>query len=857
MKMKSFVGILSILLALVIVQQGFAGEMKRKEPPAVSQSAPQQMRSLSEALEPAQIETLYSFDFESGAQGFQSVDGTDIGTKWHTTSDVPPIIGGFYDGNAWWCGETGYGYDGENLLYGYGDWWFQVLETPVVDLREASSPTLTMVANWTIEVSDPESADPPIDWDGWNVWVSTNGGASFDDFLIPVGGYNALWDTSRAYEFHGIYYPGGISVFNDSSHGWVDVEFDLSDYVGQEIVLRVAFVSDWCFSTFFLPGGTECPGAADQPDFYGVLIDNFSIDDPGLGNIFFDNGDDQQNLIPSNVIRGDYYSLTETNAHSPTHSFHIDADDVPDISSNYLETPWLKLNGMFGWITFWVYCDMPDADGDDDNTLDDNYGVEITTDGILWTDMTTDYMRFDEFAADTTEEGNPRNPFWAQMNEDTIYNGTLDLARYAGSDSIKIRIFPQTDGNDDGGNGSGLFIDDFLLEARGAPAQDAGVQRIDIPFPNTADYTTQIDLLLWNFGLEDINAFFFYQVEDTTWTVMGGDSIHTVIIAPTTAFQGILLAGQQQVFSFDWTPAEEGVYRVLAYQFLPDDWPPNDSLQSAWVYVSPPNQGILMDHHYRTRWIGNWGIGEGPAMRFVPPDDIPTFNLVEAAFQFPSGIGTVRLHVMAAGTDTTPGPDLIDPIEMHVPEDALPEIENAWNGEDWYGLDLSGYEELRCMSGVFWTWAEVITQDTDYPIRLSYAVDPDPPSNSFEFEKDEWKHITAEGNQDCDAIIRATISWPGLCGGTCEGTRGDANGDGGTDVLDVLAVVNHILGITPLTGDAECRGDCNGDGGIDVLDALGIVNVILGTGSCAPGACKAELTPEAMEVLKSLRSYLS
>ncbi|UCE17138.1 MAG: T9SS type A sorting domain-containing protein, partial [Gemmatimonadota bacterium] len=43
----------------------------------------------------------------------------------------------------------------------------------------------------------------------------------------------------------------------------------------------------------------------------------------------------------------------------------------------------------------------------------------------------------------------------------------------------------------------------------------------------------------------------------------------------------------------------------------------------------------------------------------------------------------------------------------------------------------------------------------------------------------------------------------------------------------------------------------------DVLDALGIVNVILGTGSCAPGACKAELTPEAMEVLKSLRSYLS
>ena len=159
------------------------------------------------------------------------------------------------------------------------------------------------------------------------------------------------------------------------------------------------------------------------------------------------------------------------------------------------------------------------------------------------------------------------------------------------------------------------------------------------------------------------------------------------------------------------------------------------------------------------------------------------------------------------------------------------------------------------MSGVFWTWAEVVSQDTDYPVRLSYAWDPDPPSNSFEYERGEWKRIESAG-QDCDAVIRATITWPGLCGGACEGIRGDANGDGATDVLDVLAVVNHILG-DPLTGDAECRGDCNGDGEIDVLDALGVVNVILGTGECAPGACKTELTPEAMEVLKSLQSYLS
>ena len=184
-------------MTAVFVQFGLARDMIQHKPPTVSQTEGQRVQPVWKALEPAQVETLYFYDFESGTQGFESVDGTDIGLKWHTTDDVPTVEGGFYDGKAWWCGEIAYGYDGDDLLYGYGDWWFQTLETPIIDLREASSPTLTMVANWACEPSDPESADPPLDWDEWNVWVSTDGGATFDEFLIPVGGYNATWDTSR------------------------------------------------------------------------------------------------------------------------------------------------------------------------------------------------------------------------------------------------------------------------------------------------------------------------------------------------------------------------------------------------------------------------------------------------------------------------------------------------------------------------------------------------------------------------------------------------------------------------------------------------------------------------------------
>ncbi|UCE17258.1 MAG: SMP-30/gluconolactonase/LRE family protein [Gemmatimonadota bacterium] len=64
--------------------------------------------------------------------------------------------------------------------------------------------------------------------------------------------------------------------------------------------------------------------------------------------------------------------------------------------------------------------------------------------------------------------------------------------------------------------------------------------------------------------------------------------------------------------------------------------------------------------------------------------------------------------------------------------------------------------------------------------------------------------------------------------------RGDVDCNGGIDVLDVLAVVNHILASTPLAGDPLDRADCNADRSVDILDALGIVNVVLGIGTCQP-----------------------
>ena len=87
---------------------------------------------------------------------------------------------------------------------------------------------------------------------------------------------------------------------------------------------------------------------------------------------------------------------------------------------------------------------------------------------------------------------------------------------------------------------------------------------------------------------------------------------------------------------------------------------------------------------------------------------------------------------------------------------------------------------------------------------------------------------------------------------------GDVDGNGEINILDVLAVVNHILGTGAITDPvALWRADCNGDGDVDILDVIGIVNVILEIGDCVPGVCRTKLAHEGMEFLKSLKSHLS
>jgi hypothetical protein len=52
---------------------------------------------------------------------------------------------------------------------------------------------------------------------------------------------------------------------------------------------------------------------------------------------------------------------------------------------------------------------------------------------------------------------------------------------------------------------------------------------------------------------------------------------------------------------------------------------------------------------------------------------------------------------------------------------------------------------------------------------------------------------------------------------------GDANGDGEINILDVTALLNHILEISSAPGN----GDCNEDGQVNILDVTCVLNIIL------------------------------
>lgn len=174
-----------------------------------------------------------------------------------------------YDTLSWWCGDP--------AIKGYENHWLQYLETPPLELSHVSSPRLSWMGMWAVE--DPTGAEAPWDgWDGCNVWVSTDNGRSFQvaEPITPPYTQRSLWSFGNAEQ--GWNMGPGVPGWTGKSGGWRRVEFDLSPYRADSVVIRFAFASDMGLCTL------------DDSTLVGFFVDEIVVSD-GQRTFFVDHGD--------------------------------------------------------------------------------------------------------------------------------------------------------------------------------------------------------------------------------------------------------------------------------------------------------------------------------------------------------------------------------------------------------------------------------------------------------------------------------------------------------------------------------------------------------------------------------------
>ncbi|MCF7922764.1 MAG: immune inhibitor A, partial [Candidatus Marinimicrobia bacterium] len=134
--------------------------------------------------------SVFFTDFEDGdLTGWVSVDGTAEPAHFHQTTV------GAYAGQSWAMNDPELGTAG-----GYGDHWYQVLDSPPVTLPDVAGNTITFQQNRNVE-GTAGATTPYNGWDGTNVRISRDGGVTWDVLNSVSPAYNATSLYSFGYEF--------------------------------------------------------------------------------------------------------------------------------------------------------------------------------------------------------------------------------------------------------------------------------------------------------------------------------------------------------------------------------------------------------------------------------------------------------------------------------------------------------------------------------------------------------------------------------------------------------------------------------------------------------------------------------
>jgi hypothetical protein len=658
-------------------------------------------------------ETVFLEDFEDGMEGWTTFDLTNPDTAWH----ISDFNAREDDDLLWWCGDTLSQYDGEPI--GYDNIWRQWLDTPVLNLSGAGDGlTLTFDGWWLLE--DPRIVPRWLGdcdgYDGWLVMISENGGEEFEPLIPESPAYTA--ERLKAAEvFWGIgQTPGWVFMsidgdFPDTNRNerrdpeWLACSFDLSNYRSQEVVIRFVLLSDRTVSAPF--GNVYLQQS-------GVCIDNITITDEDEEVYLSNNADDDP--VPGELIPrrgdgfGDYWARTNEKPdedRESTWSMWNDDDHINLV--NALDSPPIEMpEGLNMWFEFWIWYDLPDYDFNGDTRLEDFFQMYAWNDE----DETWEYIAHD-WQRDAI--GGER---WVHYVPGTPPTGNieLDLSDYEG-ETIQLRWIFLSDGDDDGGNGDGLFLDDIEVIGTNRNNQDVGMENLHVRYPLMAGMRRDsLTVQVHNYGLRDQDRFY-------AWWGWGNDEISDLIpIIPrlsVTADNFIFynLTDYENRNIFGWTPTIPGVFDITVYTALgsqteeiddDDENFNNDTTRVLDVRVWPPGLYELGYDNRTYRYYMNFDQGSGAAARFSPGElGLEEYTIAATHFRFNGAqdvTSTFRLHVLGEGNDASHPGDEIASFTVDVPVDSC--LPNHMT------VSLGSVEAVRGMSGDFWIWIEIMRDDS-------------------------------------------------------------------------------------------------------------------------------------------------
>ena len=270
--------------------------------------------------------------------GWVSVDQTSTEPAWHTDTD------GAYgnSGHSWWMGDPSIGTNG-----GYLDHWYQVLDTPPIQIPAGTSThTIAFDQKRAIEnlctgASCPDCS-PGIVYDGWdafNIRISSDGGETWEILEDSFPVYNTSDTDSFGFEFNeGCGIPGWGGP--ETNPAWEPTEVDIpQSYNGQEVLVRFAFSADPGYCT------------TDNSSLTGVWVDNINI-----AGVFTNDGEDTTGFESKSLVAlgGDLW--------------HVDFIGVPPVIpmpqnvaaialDGYVEVTWDAPAGGVEYSDEWVSFD--------------------------------------------------------------------------------------------------------------------------------------------------------------------------------------------------------------------------------------------------------------------------------------------------------------------------------------------------------------------------------------------------------------------------------------------------------------------------------------------------------------------